>query len=48
MRGIHAVLFACALGATTVAFARSDADGTDESSKVKQFLSQLHYQSGTI
>ncbi|MEO5625336.1 MAG: DUF2167 domain-containing protein [Dokdonella sp.] len=48
MRGIHSVLFACALGVTTVAVAQSDAGSTDESSKVKQFLSQLHYQAGTI
>ncbi len=48
MRGIHSVLFACALGVSAVAFAQSDAGSTNESAKLKQFLSQLHYQSGTI
>jgi uncharacterized membrane-anchored protein len=48
MRGILSVLFACALGMAGVAFAQPDADSADKSSKVQQFLSQLHYQSGTI
>lgn len=44
MRGIHSVLFACAL-----AFAgAAHADDAAPSAEVQQFLGKLHYQSGTI
>jgi uncharacterized membrane-anchored protein len=48
MRGIQSVLFACLLGVSGITFAQSDPGHADESSKLKQFLGRLHYQSGTI
>lgn len=44
MRGIHSVLFACALACAGLAHADDEAP----SAEVQQFLGKLNYQSGTI